>query len=151
MKKIEIITASVTELIPLSNLYQQYRVFYKQSPDEIIEQKFIKERLGNNESVIFLAKVDGEYAGFTQLFPIFSSVKMKRMWLLNDLYVNQNFRKLGIANLLIERSKELARETGAGGLMLQTAIDNTQAQSVYDKTGFERDDDFYTYYWRNTQ
>jgi len=149
MKQIEIISASLNELNELSKLYQQYRIFYKKEAEPEKEQEFLKERIENKESVIFIAKVDDEYAGFTQLYPVFSSVRMKRMWLLNDLYVSQNFRKLGIANMLIEKSKELAKETNATGLMLQTAVDNTQAQSVYDKTGFERDNDFYTYYWFN--
>jgi len=149
MSKIEIVTATLAELSPLAALYQQYRIFYKKEPAPQQEENFLRERIENEESVIFIAKVDGDYAGFTQLYPVFSSVRMKRLWLLNDLYVNENYRKLGIANMLIEKSKELAKETEAAGLMLQTAVDNTKAQSVYDKTGFERDDDFYTYYWFN--
>lgn len=147
--KIEIIQASLENLDELSRLFQNYRIFYKKEPDAEGEKAFLKERITNKESVIYLAKSDDKFIGFVQLFPMFSSTRITRLWLLNDLYVDKEFRKSGAASLLIERSKQLARETNYAGLMLQTAKDNTTAQSVYDRTDFVRDDDFYTYYWFN--
>jgi ribosomal protein S18 acetylase RimI-like enzyme len=148
-KDIEIIQASLENLDELSRLFQNYRIFYKKEPDTEAEKAFLKERITNKESVIYLAKSGDKFAGFVQLFSMFTSTRIKRLWLLNDLYVDKEFRKSGAASMLIEKSKELARETKSAGLMLQTAKDNTTAQSVYDKTDFVRDDDFYTYYWFN--
>lgn len=151
--EIEIIQASLENIDVLSKLFQNYRIFYKKEPDTEGEKAFLKERITNKESVIYLAKsqdeFDDKFIGFVQLFPMFTSTRIKRLWLLNDLYVDKEFRKSGAASMLIEKSKELARDTKSAGLMLQTAKDNITAQSVYDKTGFIRDDDFYTYYWFN--
>lgn len=147
--KIEIIQASLESLDELSRLFQNYRIFYKKEPDAEGEKAFLKERITNKESVIYLAKSDDKFIGFVQLFPMFSSTRITRLWLLNDLYVDKEFRKSGAASLLIERSKQLARETNYAGLMLQTAKDNTTAQSVYDRNEFVQDDNFYSYYWFN--
>lgn len=144
---IEIVQASTKDLDELSKLFQNYRIFYKKDPDTEEEKAFLRERIVNNESVIYLAKSGGKYIGFTQLFPLFSSTRMKRLWLLNDLYVDAEYRKSGAGSLLIERSKQLAKETNYAGIMLQTAKDNYTAQSVYDRNEFEQDDNFYSYYW----
>ena len=84
--------------------------------------------------------------GFVQLYPSFSSVSMKRIWILNDLFVHEDYRKQGVAEALIERSKELAEETGAISIILETQSSNINAQKLYDKTGFEKDTESYFYY-----
>lgn len=147
--EIKIIQASVDNLDELSKLFQSYRIFYKKTPDTEGEKAFLKDRIINQESVVYLAKSGDRFIGFVQLYPVFSSVRMKKLWLLNDLFVDADYRKSGAAKLLIEKSKELAIETKSAGLMLQTAKDNITAQSVYNKTDFVRDEDFYTYYWFN--
>lgn len=147
--EIEIKQASVDNLDELKKLFQCYRIFYKKTPDTEGEKEFLKERITKKESEIYLAKTENKFIGFVQLFPMFSSTRITRLWLLNDLYVDEQYRKSGAASLLIEKSKELARETKSAGLMLQTAKDNITAQSLYDKTDFVRDENFYTYYWFN--
>lgn len=147
--EIKIIQASVDNPDELSKLFQSYRIFYKKTPDTEGEKAFLKDRIINQESVVYLAKSGDRFIGFVQLYPVFSSVRMKKLWLLNDLFVDADYRKTGAASLLIEKSKELAIETKSAGLMLQTAKDNITAQSVYNKTDFVRDEDFYTYYWFN--
>ncbi|MBS1513441.1 MAG: GNAT family N-acetyltransferase [Bacteroidetes bacterium] len=146
---ITIIPAALENLDELAVLFQKYRIFYKKEPDTEGEKDFLRDRITKKESVIYLAKCEDKYIGFVQLFPIFTSTRISRLWLLNDLYVDEDFRKTGAATRLIEKSKELARETNTAGLMLQTAKTNLTAQSVYDKNDFVKDDDFYTYYWFN--
>jgi len=130
--------ATLDDLSPLSNLFDQYRIFYKQKSNPTAAESFIQKRLSLNESVIFIAKIDGKYAGFTQLYPSFTSVGMKRIWVLNDLYVHQDFRKKGVGEALIRHTFEYARKTGRTKVMLETGKDNIQAQKLYEKIGFER-------------
>lgn len=121
-------------------LFNNYRVFYKQAPDLELAETYIKARLENNESVIFvaLADVDGVQvpAGFTQLYPRLSSVRASKNWLLNDLYVDAAFRKQGIGEALIKTAMDFARNEGATYITLDTAIDNYTAQSLYEAIGF---------------
>jgi GNAT superfamily N-acetyltransferase len=118
-------------------LFDAYRQFYKQTPDLENAREFIVERLNNYESVIFIAYWNNEPAGFTQLYPLFSSVSMRRTWLLNDLYVHSSVRKKGIATALLETAKAHGRATNAKALLLETAFDNFTAQRVYEKNGWQ--------------
>ena len=95
------------------------------------------------ESVIFVAEERKELIGFTQLFPIFSSVSMKRTWLLNDLYVNEKSRGMGTATKLLDATKEFGRETNSKWLLLQTSADNFTAQKVYEKNGWIKETDLF--------
>lgn len=135
--------AKKKDLEQLSVLFDKYRIFYKQDPDMKNAKAFIKKRMKRKESVIFVAEERKELIGFTQLFPIFSSVSMKRTWLLNDLYVNEKARGKGTASRLLNAAKEFGAETNSKWLLLQTAADNFTAQKVYEKNGWIKETDFF--------
>ncbi len=126
-------------------LFDQYRQFYKQVSDPDGCRRFLLQRIENRESVIYLALDNGVAAGFVQLYPSFSSASMRRLWILNDLFVATQYRRSGAGQELIEHSRQLAIHTGAKGLVLATAIENFTAQRLYEKLGFTRDHDFYHY------
>jgi len=95
---------------------------------------------------VFLAIVDGAIVGFTQLYPSFSSVSMKRLWVLNDLFVTADARKSGAGRALLERAERWAAETGAKGLTLSTQVTNLTAQRLYEACGWTKDDEFFHYH-----
>jgi GNAT superfamily N-acetyltransferase len=135
--------AKKKDIEKLSVLFDKYRIFYKQQPDMANAESFLKKRMKRKESVIFVAEERKELIGFTQLFPIFSSVSMKRTWLLNDLYVDEKARGKGTATQLLNAAKEFGIETGSKWLLLQTASDNFTAQKVYEKNGWVRETDLF--------
>ncbi|MEZ4774273.1 MAG: GNAT family N-acetyltransferase [Bacteroidia bacterium] len=141
-----IIPASIEHLPVLVPLFDAYRTFYRRPSDPEAARVFLEERITRQESVIFLAQADQTGAGFVQLYPLFSSLGMKRRWLLNDLYVAPEFRNMGVATLLIERAREWGISTGASALMLETEVTNVGAQRLYDKTGWKRDTSNFWYY-----
>jgi ribosomal protein S18 acetylase RimI-like enzyme len=134
----KIIQATTEHLDFITPLFNDYRKFYNQEPDLNLVRSFIEERIKNNQSVIFLAMVNEKGAGFTQLYPSFSSVAMKKIWILNDLYVSPQYRRQNIAGGLINKAVELGKQSGAARITLETDIDNYQAQALYDKTGFRK-------------
>jgi GNAT superfamily N-acetyltransferase len=142
--------ATISDLDGAAPLFDAYRRFYGQRPDLAAARAFLDERLRRDESVIFLAVADGqpsgEALGFTQLYPSFSSVSLKRLWVLNDLFVDPNVRRGGVGRRLLERAREWAIETGAKGLVLTTAVDNSTARALYESCGWQRDDAFQHYY-----
>jgi ribosomal protein S18 acetylase RimI-like enzyme len=137
----EIRKASVEDAAIVALLFDSYRSFYKQAPDVDAAFNFIKERLQQNESVIFIAFIKDNAVGFVQLYPIFTSVGMKRAWLLNDLYIHVSSRGKGVATALLDAAKEFAKSTGSKWLMLQTASDNYTAQTLYKKNGWKKETD----------
>lgn len=77
---------------------------------------FLYERIVKNQSTLFIAFINGEAVGFTQLYPIFSSVSLRPALLLNDLYIAEMARKLGIASALLNKAKEFGKQNNAGWL-----------------------------------
>lgn len=142
-----IIKAEMEHLDKAAELFDGYRQFYGQEPDAESGKKFLKERIEKKDSVIFIAQdAGGNGMGFVQLYPLLSSVAMMRVWLLNDLYVKEEFRKHGVASALMEKAEEFGRSTGAKFVFLETARDNNKAQKLYEKLGWERDEEHFIYF-----
>ena len=134
-----IFQATPADLEETSYLFDAYRQFYGQEPDHGAAAGFIAERLTNADSVIFLARNDmGETIGFAQLYPAFSSVAMKRMWYLNDLFVAESARQQGVARALLKRVASFAKETDALTVKLATSISNHPAKSLYESEGYQK-------------
>lgn len=141
----EIMQATIDDLEGVSHQFNLYRMFYQQESDIEGAKAYISNRLENKDSVIFVVKDNHRYMGFTQLYPTFSSISMKRAWILNDLYVDTAARKQGVAEMLLQKVKEYAFETEAKSISLSTAPDNYAAQRLYEKNGYVRDSQFYQY------
>ncbi|WP_028558773.1 GNAT family N-acetyltransferase [Paenibacillus pinihumi] len=141
--------ATTADAAAVAVLFDQYRIFYGQQTDIAGAEAYLQERLERGESVIFVAwdGETGQAAGFTQLYPTFSSISMQASWILNDLYVPEAFRQRGIARQLMNTAKHFAASTGAKGLALSTGINNNTAQRLYESLGYERDEDFYHYFY----
>lgn len=137
--------ATRTDLEALVSLFAAYRAFYGQPHDEAAARVFLADRIDNSESVIFIARQGSCTLGFTQLYPCFSSVNASRIWLLNDLYVDENARRQGVGAALLDAARHHGEATGASSLMLQTTTDNAAAQALYEKHGWVRQQDFYWY------
>ena len=144
-----IIKAHIEHLDLIVSLFDAYRVFYRKPSEKDAAKQFLFERLKNKESIIFLAFENGEAVGFTQLYPSFSSVSMQPVYILNDLYVTKEYRKQGIGVALLNKAKQLCRNSNYKGLSLQTETTNP-AQYLYESLGWEKDPDL-QYFWTNDE
>jgi GNAT superfamily N-acetyltransferase len=142
----QIVRAEHHHLTVLAPLFDAYRVFYQQASDVQAAHDYLHARLSNLESAVFLAlSADGKGLGFTQLYPSFGSVSLCRLWILYDLFVAPEARRLGVGRALMVHAHQFATDTGAGMVELSTAKDNHQAQALYESLGYIRDKDFYSY------
>ena len=138
--------ATIDDVERIVPLFDAYRQFYGKASDMTLARQFLVDRLKNHESVVFVAKNnEGATFGFTQLYPIFSSTRLARTYVLNDLYVTQNARHLGVGKLLLEAAARFGRTAGAARLSLSTALTNTPAQKLYESLGWKRDEAFCEY------
>lgn len=144
-----IVRAHIEHLDLIVSLFDAYRIFYRQPSDKKTAKQFLFERLKNKDSIIFLAFINNEAVGFTQLYLSFSSVSMKPIYILNDLYVGTNYRKSGIGAALLNKAKQLCRDNNYKGLGLQTETSNP-AQHLYESLGWEKDPDL-QYFWTNDE
>ncbi len=140
-----VVQVSVEQVDLVAPLFDTYRQFYGQTPDLAGARRFLAERLGRGESVIFAAVEDGRALGFTQLYPSFSSVSMRSIWILNDLFVAAQARHRGVGARLLRAARDHALQTGAVRLELATAVTNTTAQALYGREGWRRNTAFLHY------
>ena len=97
MSDITISRAGPADLDALALLFDAYRQFYCQSSDVPRARDWLRSRLRVGESVVLLARRGGAMLGFVQLYPMFSSVRTAKTWILNDLYVDAGARRRGVA------------------------------------------------------
>lgn len=138
--------ATLHDLDVLVPMFDAYRQFYRQPSDLARARDFLAERFAHQESLILLASDESDRGlGFTQLYPLFSSVRAVRSYVLNDLFVVVDARRAGIARALMMAATDHARAGGVGSLSLSTALDNRPAQALYESLGWKRDREFCQY------
>lgn len=145
---IAIRASTPSDLERIAPMFDAYRQFYGKPPDLDRARDFIRERLERGESAIFLAEDEsGNALGFVQLFPSFTSVEARRLWVLNDLFVSEEARGRGVGRALMNAARDHAVRTGAKRLTLETMEDNRRAWSLYESLGYVKNEPnvrFYT-------
>lgn len=140
--------ANLSDLEIIVPLFNQYRVFYKQESNMDDARYFLRDRLQKKDSVIFLALDDtNQGIGFTQLYPLFSSVSMQRTYVLNDLFVTETGRGKGVGEAILNVAKQFATQDGSKGLTLETDFDNP-AKKLYERLGWIKDTEVFHYTWK---
>ncbi|MBT2541052.1 GNAT family N-acetyltransferase [Streptomyces sp. ISL-44] len=140
-------TAGEADLEVAAELFRGYLEFYEVDvKDAERPRAFLAERLANDESQVLLADVPGAgTVGFAQVYRTFSSLSMRPVWVLGDLYVAPSGRRTGAGRALLHEVLRRAREAGVAGVQLETAYDNTVAQGLYEAEGFVREG-FHVYF-----
>lgn len=152
---VRIVRAGVGDVERLGPVFDAYRAFYGRAPGEEASEAFLRERIGRGESVVLMAVArpsnpcdavsGGAVVGFVQLYPSFSSVNLRRVWILNDLYVVEAYRRRGVARQLMAAAVAHAKETGARSLSLLTEETNAPAQRLYEALAWVHDTAFRRY------
>jgi len=142
-----ILKAEIQHLNDLVPLFDGYRVFYKQTSNLEAAKTFLKLRLEKQDTIIYIAYAENKAVGFMHLFHSFTSISMRPMFILNDLFVDKNYRKKGIGVALLNKAKEKAKQEQYKFVVLQTETNNP-AQHLYESLGWKKDKDLH-YLWLN--
>jgi GNAT superfamily N-acetyltransferase len=142
--QVSVRTCTVGDLDAVAPLFDAYRQFYDQPSDPPASRRFLSDRLSRNESVVMVAEERGVPLGFSQLYPLFSSISLGPIYVLNDLFVVPNGRRRGVGARLLEVARAYGQHAGAHYLELATAIDNP-AQRLYEASGWVPDREFLHY------
>ncbi|MCG8618038.1 MAG: GNAT family N-acetyltransferase [Desulfobacterales bacterium] len=131
--------AYLDRLVPV---IEEYRVFCGAQADAEGTRAFFESRLADDGAITFIALDEETDAvmGFVNLYPSYSTLAHKRLWILNDLGVSGNYRGYGVATALIRKVQDFAAETGAVRVELKTRADNANARALYRAVGFKEDD-----------
>lgn len=148
--EIKKINPSENEIV--TELFNKYQIFYKQSNIELAKT-YTKERLEKNEAQIYGAfkKENPKPIGFTLLYPKPSFVSATKNWHIGYLFVEIDQRKKGIGQRLVNTALNFAKNEGANFISLNTETDNYPAQKLYENLGFVKEGFFsgYLYYQYN--
>lgn len=130
--------ADVPRIAPL---FDAYRQFYRQPSDPAGAKAFLAQRAERGESLLFVAEEEqgGAALGFVQVYPVFSSVRCRRAWILNDLFVIPDARRLGVARALLRFVAHQAQAVGAAYVELATETSNANARALYESEGYVRE------------
>lgn len=140
-------TANSEELAPLFLEYANGSVSKERQLTVAECREWIQERCSNGDGVFFLAKSGSKVLGFITLYPGFSSIALRKHWILNDLFVLPDYRNAGIGSRLIDKAHKFVIETNAESIELETAKNNTGAQKLYENLGYEEETRYKRYYW----
>ena len=146
MNLITVRQAVFSDLETLVPLFDRYRQFQGQPADVAAARAFLRARFDHGESVVFIAHAGPLAVGFAQLYPSFSSTALARVFILNDLFVDEAGRRQGVAAGLLAALETYAWAHGAARVSLNVAHDNPQAQALYEAQGWRRDAQFRAYH-----
>ena len=138
--------AVFSDLIELSELFDQYRVFQGKDSDLSAGRGFLQARFNYGDSVIFIAHESSAPLGFAQLYPSYSSTSLARVFILNDLFVHEKGRRKGVASKLLAAVEGYAWSHGAARVTLNVAKDNESGQALYEGQGWSKDAQFFMYH-----
>ena len=87
-----------------------------------------------------LTEVDGRAVGFAGLRVVPCVFYKEPYAELTELYVQLDHRRRGVGRMLAEKALELARQAGAGHMLMLVGRDNQTAGLFYKSLGFIDDD-----------
>ena len=146
VSSISVRQAVFSDLEALAKLFNQYRVFQGKASDLQAAAAFLQARFDHGESVVFLASEGATPLGFAQLYPIYSSTALARVFILNDLFVQEDGRRKGVGSQLLSAVESYAWSHGAARVTLNVAIENTSGQALYEAQGWSKDAQFFMYH-----
>ena len=113
--------AGPADLDALAALFDAYRQFYGQPSDVPRARDWLRSRLRVGESVVLLARREGAIVGFVQLYPMFSSVRTAKTWILNDLYVDASARRGGVADARLRQKQQGGHQANQCALEIEVS------------------------------
>ena len=140
-----IVPAELDHLDRLAPMFVHYRELYGAMPQQAESKQYLAERIKKHEAIILLAFEADKLLGFCLVYPSFSSVSLRPIWILNDLYVIEGERRRKVAKQLLQAIAEQARANNVLRLRVSISANNVIAQRLYESAKFIEDQRFRNY------
>lgn len=138
MSEFVIRTSKQEDNSQLLEIMNQYIVdFYKRPKPAEEELRGLIQFLHDSPSSgkQFVAEKDGKLLGFATLYFTFSTLRVKRSAILNDLFIVPEARGQKLGEKLFQACLSYTRDNDFTHMTWETARDNVAAQSLYEKMG----------------
>ena len=99
----------------------------------------VRSALSNPNLFLFAAEAEGRYVGWISLvyIPKVSKWRGHGHIYVDELRVSPEFRRKGIARMLMQKADELKLQQNAAGIRLYVNTENPGAQKLYESCGYE--------------
>jgi ribosomal protein S18 acetylase RimI-like enzyme len=129
--------ASVLNIETLIKLMSEFYIHENLSFDEQTARLALQLILNNDSyGLIYLIHVNEEIVGYLVVTFGFSIEYRGRDAFLDELYIQQKYRGVGIGKQSLQFAEEICREQGVQALHLEVERENLNAQAMYHKAGF---------------
>ena len=145
MNKYLIRLAGVEDIQKIQQLSQELMEYEKSNSTKeymfnmnwaLTEQGYNNYKSNVENDWIYVACVDNKIIGYMTCW-----INKKRPWIeydvleIGNLYIQKDYRKLGIGTELINKAKSLCKNNSIRFLKIDVLVDNKEAQRFYQKNG----------------
>lgn len=123
--------------ILLNKLILGEKQYDKNISDNFIVKEFYETKINDDNNCILVAKIDNKIIGYLYGFILNSDIDIEQKAQLDALYVEEEYRKLGIANSLINEFINWAKLKQVKFIELNVCNENINAINLYKKYGFK--------------
>ena len=114
------------------------RIYATAPGAEQVMRRFLSDLASSGHSFLFMAESGGRVVGFIsgELREGSLTFRQKTWASVDDVFVEQDHRNLGIGRTLLEGVEAWAKERRADGISLQVAAANERGRKFYEELGF---------------
>ncbi len=118
-------------------LMKEYQTFYgvEHTDTEKNKSYFSQFTTSNNNGALHLLYLGGKAIGFTVVYKGFSSTRAEEIAILNDLYVQEDYRGQGFGKALMQHALKEAKSLGYKRLQWFSAQNNNIVKKLYNGLG----------------
>jgi ribosomal protein S18 acetylase RimI-like enzyme len=120
---------------------QQLPHIFKKPEGPTREWEYIQELLADPNTALIVAEIGDRWVGFVTITLFFTAeiplLVPRRYAVINNLVVDEGYRRKGIARELMTQAEAWAVEKGASSVELSVYKFNRDAQMLYEKLGYE--------------
>lgn len=131
------LSAHAEAVLYLMNLYTLDLMGGGEELSDYVKNNLIPELAKRKSIHTVLAFMDHQPVGLIVAIEGFSTFACKPLLNIHDVVVSPDYRRQGIAKLLLQKVEEIALNLGCCKLTLEVLEGNAIAQSVYSAFGFE--------------
>ncbi len=123
--------------ILLNKLILDEKQYDKNISDNVIIKNFYETKINDDNNCLLVAKIDNKVIGYLYGFILNSDIDIEIKSQLDALYVEKEYRKLGVANSLINEFIKWSKQKGVKFIELKVCNENINAINLYKKYGFK--------------
>ncbi|MCH4887856.1 GNAT family N-acetyltransferase [Acidaminobacter sp. JC074] len=113
---------------------------------ESIKNLIIPKALFNENFYVYAIEIDNRFAGWISLIylPKVGRKDFNGFVYVDELWVQESFRRMGFAKLLMKQAEELSSRLDTVGIRLGVNVNNPGAKVLYEACGYETTGQAYT-------